>query len=226
MRSLLIPVLSLLLVSCGERAEPEPSRPAAASSRASTPSATATSAPTPGSIVVRSADGAEAVSIRENDAEVVEISFTEAGQKRELRGELRDKGKRKYSIGGGAVSYEVKPDNDSDGFKLRTADGKLRWKVKVAPEKIKISDNEQNDRPFELKVRDGDRVKVVAPVDREVGNVRFDRAASKTEVENAAGTTIYRVEGPTPSGAYGVLLLDINQTERAILLAEILSRGR
>ena len=224
MRSLLIPVLILLLVSCGERAEPEPSQPAAASSPAR--AASTASAPASGSIVVRSADGAEAVSIRENDAEVVEISFTEAGQKRELRGEPRDNGKRKYSLGGGAVSYEVKPDNDSDGFKLRTADGKLRWKVKVAPEKIKISDNEQNDRPVELKVRDGDRVKVVAPGDREVGNVRFDRAASKTEVENAAGTTIYRVEGPTPSGAYGVLLLDMNQTERAILLAEILSRGR
>jgi hypothetical protein len=223
MRSLLIPVLILLLVSCGERAEPEPSQPAAAS----TPSKVASTAPAPsGSIVVRGADGAEAISIRESDAEVVEISFTEAGQKRELRGEPRDNGKRKYSVGGGAVSYEVKPDNDSDGFKLRTADGKLRWKVKVAPEKIKISDNEQNDRPFELKVRDGDRVKVVAPVDREVGNVRFDRAASKTEVENAAGTTVFRVEGPTPSGAYGVLLLDMNQTERAILLAEILSRGR
>ncbi|MDP9194763.1 MAG: hypothetical protein M3P06_23960 [Acidobacteriota bacterium] len=224
MRSLLIPVLILLLVSCGERAEPEQAQRAAASSPASTPAAS--TAPAAGSIVVRSADGAEAVSIRENDAEVVEISFTEAGQKRALRGEPRSDGKRKYSIGGGAVTYEVKPDNDSDGFKLRTADGKLRWKVKVAPEKIKISDNEQNERPFELKVRDGDRVKVVAPVDREVGNVRFDRAASKTEVENAAGTTVYRVEGPTPSGAYGVLLLDINQTERAILLAEILSRGR
>ncbi len=162
----------------------------------------------------------------ETNDRIVEISLTEGGQKHELRGEPRDSGKRKYSIGGGAVTYEVKPDNDSDGFKLRTADGKLRWKVKVTPEKIKISDNEQNDRPFELKAREGDRVKVVAPVDREVGNVRFDRAASKTEVEDAAGKTLFRVDKTTRSGAYGVLLLDIPQTERAILLAEILSRGR
>jgi hypothetical protein len=162
----------------------------------------------------------------ETNERIIQVSFTEAGQKRELRGEPRDNGKRKYSLGGGAVTYEVKPDSDSDGFKLRTADGKLRWKVKVTPEKIKISDNEQNDRPFELKAREGDRVKVFAPVDREVGNVRFDRAASITEVEDASGKTLFRVDKTTKSGAYGVLLLDIPQMERAILLAEIMSRGR
>jgi len=226
MRSpLLIPALILLLVSCGERAEPEQAQSAATPSSAAT-SAPASPAAAPAPFIVRDADGAEVLSVFETNEQVVQISFTEAGQKRELRGEPRESGKRKYSIGGGAVTYEVKPDSDSDGFKLRTADGKLRWKVKVTPEKIKISDNEQNDRPFELKARDGDRVKVVAPVDREIGNVRFDRAASKTEVEDAAGKTLFRVDKTTRTGAYGVLLLDIPQTERAILLAEILSRGR
>ena len=219
--SFLTASLILLLVSCGERAEPEQAQSAATSPSAPTPGA-----PAPAPFIVLSADGAEVLSVFETDQQVVEISLTEAGQKRELRGEPRESGKRKYSIGGGAVTYEVKPDSDSDGFKLRTADGKLRWKVKVTPEKIKISDNEQNDRPFELKAREGDRVKVFAPVDREVGNVRFDRAASKTEVEDAAGTTLFRVDKTTKSGAYGVLLFDIPQTERAILLAEILSRGR
>jgi hypothetical protein len=174
---------------------------------------------------VRNADGSELMTIRETD-KVVVISLTEAGQKRELRGEPRDSGKRKYSIGSAAVSYEVKP-GDTGGFKLRTFDGSLRWKVKVTPEKIKVSNNEQNDNPFELKVRDGDRVKVVAPGDRELGNVRFDRAKAKTEIENAAGKTMFIVDGTTQSGAYGVLLLDtIPLNERAILAAEILSRGR
>lgn len=213
--------LILLLVSCGERAEPEQAQPAA--SAASAPTAAA-SAPAP--FIVLSADGAEVLSVFETTDRVVELSFTEAGQRRELRGEPRDNGKRKYTIGGGPVMYEVKPDSDSDGFKLRTADGKLRWKVKVTPEKIKISDNEQNDRPFELKAREGDRVKLFAPVDRAIGNVRFDRPASKTEVEDVTGKTLFRVDKTTKSGAYGVLLFDIPQTERAILLAEILSRGR
>lgn len=173
-------------------------------------------------MIVRAADGAEVMSVRIDGASIG-ISMTEGGQRRELRGDPRDSGKRKYTIDGGAVTYEIK--SSEGGFKLRTADGKLRWKVKIAPEKIKISDNEENNNPFELKVREGDRTKVVAPGDRELGNVRF--ASSKTEVENAAGITKYRVDDPKPSGAFGVLLLDaIPSTERAILLAEILSRGR
>jgi len=164
------------------------------------------------------------MTVRIEGVDVV-ISMNGAGSKHELHGEPRDSGKRKYKIDGGAVSYEVK--SGDSGFKLRTADGKLRWKVKITPEKIKISDNEENDHPFELKVRDGDRVKVVAPEDREVGNVRFDRATSKTKIEDAAGKTLFRVEDPTTSGSYGVLLLGaIPETERAILLAEILARGR
>jgi hypothetical protein len=175
-------------------------------------------------VIVRAADGAEVMTVRIDGASIG-VSLTEAGQKRELRGDPRDSGKRKYTIDGGAVTYEVK--SSEGGFKLRTADGKLRWKVKIAPEKIKISDNEENNNPFELKVREGDRTKVVAPGDRELGNVRFDRGASKTEIENAAGITQFRVDDPAPSGAFGVLLLDgIPATERAILLAEILSRGR
>jgi membrane-associated protease RseP (regulator of RpoE activity) len=221
-KAISIPVLILLLAACVGRAEEEATQQPAAPS-AVTSSTTPVAAPT--SVVVRNADGSELMTIRETD-KVVEISLTEAGQKRELRGEPRDSGKRKYSVGGGAVAYEVKP-GDTGGFKLRTFDGSLLWKVKITPEKIKISNNEQNDNPFELKVREGDRVKVVAPGDRELGNVRFDRAKGKTEIENAASKTLFTVDGATPSGAYGVLLLDtIPVTERAILVAEILSRGR
>lgn len=226
MRNLIpIAVLIPLLANCGGRSEEvelaaleaKSPRPAAAVS-STAPAAAASSAP----VIVRAADGAEVLSVSIDGASIG-ISLTEGAQKHQLRGEPRDSGKRKYTIDGGAVTYEVKPGEG--GFKLRTADGKLRWKVKIAPEKIKISDNEENNNPFELKVRDGDRTKVVAPGDRELGNVRF--AAAKTEVENAAGITQYRVDDPKPSGAFGVLLLDaIPSTERAILLAEILSRGR
>lgn len=174
-------------------------------------------------MTIRNADGSELMTVGESGGNV-DIVLTSAGKKRVLRGEPRDSGKRKYTVDGAGL-YEVKPGEG--GFKLRNADGTLRWKVKIAPEKIKISDNEENNDPFELKVRDGDRVKVVAPGDRELGNVRFDRAAARTEIENAASKTLFRVDGPKPSGAYGVLLLEaIPENERAILLAEILSRGR
>jgi hypothetical protein len=170
-----------------------------------------------------------AVTVRANGADVLTIndagkSIDIAAGSQKLRGESRDSGKRKYTVDGGAVSYEIKP-NEEGGFKLRTAGGKLLWKVKVAADKIKISNNEENQNPFELKLRDGNRVKVVGPGDKELGNVRFDGA--KIEVENAAGQTQFTVASTNPSGAYGVLLLDtIPQQERAILVAEILARGR
>jgi hypothetical protein len=222
MRKLLpIPVAILLLASCGEHTEapPPPRRPAAPSTAAAQAQTAASSAP----VTVRNADGTELMTVSESGG-AVDITFTSGGKQRVFRGEPRGSGKRKYTIDGAGL-YEVKPGDS--GFKLRNADGTLRWKVKIAPDKIKISDNEENTDAFELKVRDGDRVKVVAPGDRELGNVRFDRAAAKTKIENAAGKTLFRVDGPNPSGAYGVLLLDaIPENERAILLAEILSRGR
>jgi hypothetical protein len=218
MRAWIAMFAALSLLSCNrENADKNAGQASARSSDTAPPAGTA---PTRPPITVR-ANGADVLTITDSGST---IDIAAGGQK--LHGETRDSGKRKYSIDGGSVSYEIKP-NDEGGFKLRTADGKLRWKVKVTPEKIKISDNEENNNPFELKVRDGDRVKVVAPGEKELGNVRFDRAASKIEVENAAGQKQFEIATGTPSGAFGVLLLEaIPQQERAILVAEILSRGR
>lgn len=213
---ILIGMSILLLAACGD--EPVETVQPVATTQAPTSSPNATT--------VRGADGSELLTIHAS-GHGVEISFLENGTKRTLRGEDKDSGKRKYSVDGGPVLFEIKPDNDSEGFKLRSPDGKLLWKVKVTPEKIKISDNEENANPFELKMREGDRLKVVAPGERELGNVRFDRAATKTEIETASGATKFVVEGSRPSRAYGVLLLDsIPEVQRYILAAEILSRGR
>jgi hypothetical protein len=201
-------VLVLLLASCrgDERAE-APSTPAPA-----VPTASAAPASPPSQFSVAEQNG------------TVTITFTENGAQRRLIGETRDSGKRKYAIEGGPVVYEVKPGDD-ESFKLRTPDGKLRWKVKVTPEKIKISDNEENEHPFELKVKDANRVKVVAPEDRELGNVRYENG--QINVETAGGRSIFKLTAPKFSGAYGVLLLDtIPEQERHILVAELLSRNR
>lgn len=226
MRTLIsMAVLSLLLASCrGEHAEsdqapaPEVFRPAAPTAAA------APAAAAQGSVTVRRADGSELLTVREQTDGVVEVSFVDDGEQRILRGEPRETGKRKYSIGDSAVMFEIKPGDN--GFKLRMADGTLRWKVKIDPRKIKISDNEQNANPFELKIREGDSVKVTGPGDRELGRVRFDRAASKSDVDDASSKKVFVVVGKQ-SAAYGVLLLEaIPPPQRYILFAEILSRGR
>jgi len=215
---ILIAMLILLLAACGD----EPVETVQPQAQQTAPPAEAS----PSATTVRGADGSEVLTINAS-GRGVEVSFLENGTKRTLRGEDKESGKRKYSVDGGPVLFEIKPDDDSEGFKLRSPDGKLLWKVKVTPEKIKISDNEQNANPFELKMREGDRLKVVAPGDRELGNVRFDRAATKTEIETASGATKFVVEGSRPSRAYGVLLLDsIPDLQRYILAGEILSRGR
>jgi len=211
-------VVLILLAGCHpHEADEAPPPPRATPATATT--STTTSSSSNANVAVRGADGKELLTIAEKGGNV-EIAFVASdGAKRTLRGDMRESGKRKYSVGDGGVMFEVKPGDDQ-GFKLRLADGKLHWKVKVAAEKIKVSDNEENKNPFELKVRDGGRFKVVAPGDRELGNVR-DGA-----VEDASGKKMFTFEGKT-SAAYGVLLLDsIPEIERYILVAEILSRGR
>ncbi len=214
----LIPVaaLVLLLASCRGDESNDSSIP-------TPPPSASPSAPAAASPAAVASTSSQFLGVTEEGGTVT-IAFTENGVGRELLGEMRGSGKRKYTLADSPVLYEVKP-NDEGGFKLRMPDGKLRWKVKVTPEKIKISDNEQNDHPFELKVREGDRVKVVAPGDRELGNVRY--SSGKVEVEKAGGKTIFTANAAKPAGAYGVLLLDgIPDYERYILVAEILSRGR
>lgn len=205
-------MLVLVLVSCrGESADSEeseaPSAPPPAA--AASPGTAATAGP-------------QLTGITEKGSTVT-IAYTENGAEQELYGELRDNGKRKYTLDDGPTLYEIKPGDD--GFKVRNADGSLRWKVKFYPDKIKISNNEENKDPYELKSRGGNRMKVVAPGDRELGNVRY--AAEKIDVENASGQVIFSKRSAAPSGAYGVLLLDaIPARERYILVAELLARAK
>ncbi|MFP5247443.1 MAG: hypothetical protein ACLGH0_12180 [Thermoanaerobaculia bacterium] len=205
-----IAIFVLLLAACrGERIEefkPPAQQPQAA-------------AVVPSKVVVRDAGNAEVFTFAEDANESVMVTYVEGGQTHTLRGDTRESGKRKYTLDGGAVAFEVKPGDD-ESFKVRTPDGKLRWKVKVTAEKIKVSDNEENANPFELKRRDGGRVKVVAPGERELGNVRSGK------VENAAGQTQFTFDG-NASTAYGALLLDpVPAPERYIVAAELLSRGQ
>ena len=133
--------------------------------------------------------------------------------------------KRKYRRGaGGPTVCEVKPGDA--GFKLRTTDGKLLWKVKLADDKIKVSDNEENANPYSIKTKYPDKAKVVDAAEKELAEVRF--GPDKTKVKGADGAELWVTESPRRrSASFGVLVLErIPEEHRAILMAEILARRR
>jgi hypothetical protein len=141
-----------------------------------------------------------------------------------LRGEQKESGKRKYQDQSGALISEVK--SDADDFKVRTPDGKLLWKVKVNPDKIKISNNEEMTGAFSIESKDTDRAKVYHN-EQEIGKVRFNQSRGRVKVENASDAPIYNSNTSRLSAMYGVLLMnDIPEPQRYIIMAELLARGK
>lgn len=66
--------------------------------------------------------------------------------------------KKKYYNSSNNVVFEIK--YKPDGFKLRTAASKLLWKIKLYDTKIKISDNEENLNPYEIKILSNQEAKL------------------------------------------------------------------
>lgn len=131
--------------------------------------------------------------------------------------------KRYYHRGkGGAAVVEVK--SDGDGFKLRTPDGKLAWKIKLGADKIKVSDNEQNANAWEIKTGHADKAKVVDGAGKDVGEVRY---AGKIKVKDGAGAERFVIETGARSSAYaGLLLANVPEPDRLVIVAELLAKGR
>lgn len=176
--------LVLLIAACGQRAE-EPAAPASTASP----------------IAVTTNDGQRVLEVASSGSDVT-VTY-EGGV---LHGRRKGE-KRKYE------SVEVKY-GDEGGFKVRTLEGKLLWKVKVTPEKIKVSDNEENANPFELKIKEA-KVKVYAPGDRLLGEVRV--RGDHVEVGDKL-----RAAGTNAAAFYGVALLDaVPARERAVIFAEL-----
>ncbi|MBK6406761.1 MAG: hypothetical protein IPF66_17995 [Holophagales bacterium] len=181
---------------------------------------TPVSAPDPNTVVVRSSGGSKSITVVEK-GNALEIVLPNGDR---LVGDPKGD-KRKYRrASGGPQLLEVKAGDG--GFKLRTTDGKLLWKVKIAEDKIKVSDNEENANPWSLKTKYEDKVKVVDASDKEIAEVRF--YPDKTKVKGAAGAELWECASPRRrSAAFGVLALDrIPEEHRAILMAEILARRR
>jgi hypothetical protein len=222
---ILVSLLSLtfllsLTPGCSKQQKPDASQPqeqpASRPSPGATPSSAAPASDPSESLTVTTADNSNVVTVTLGN--VVKIA-PEGGAL--LQGELRDNGKRKYTEAGGKVVVEVK--SDADAFKVRTPDGRLLWKVKLTDDKIKVSDNEENRNPYELKMKE-DKVKVEEN-EQSLGEVKY--YADKIKVKDASDKDMFETRSTRRSAAYGVLLMSrISESERYIIMAELLSRGR
>lgn len=186
-------VLVLLIAACSRPAEtpaaPPPPKPVAQKSA-------------PAALIVLTTPGGERVIEVTPQGNDLTVTYAGGVMHGRFKGE-----KRKYE------ELEVK-FGDEGGFKVRTLGGKLLWKVKVTPEKIKVSDNEENKNPYELKIKDA-KVKVYAPGERLLGDVRV-----RGDHVDVGGK--FRAAGTSPDAFYGVELLDgIPPRERAVIFAEL-----
>jgi hypothetical protein len=217
----------LAVAGCRSRAAPPapPAPPPAAP--AATPAPAAASPAAVRSVVIE-ADGqqlyritqrGEAVTVAGKDDQPLLSATADAG------------GKRIYRRPDGAGIAEVKSkgeaaDGDGGGFKLRTLDGKLLWKVKVGAEKIKISSDDAASRPFVLSLKHAEKIKVHDGDGRELGRVTFRGPEWGVVVSNADGRAVAGTHDDLRSALFGVLLIDaIGPMEKPILMAELLARG-
>jgi hypothetical protein len=136
------------------------------------------------------------------------------------------KGEKRYyhQSAGGAPFVEVK--NGDDGFKVRTPDSQLLWKIKIGDDKIKLSDNEENKSPWLLKSKHDDKTKVLDPNEAEIGLVKHSADTGKTKIKDAQGNERFVVTSGRASGAYGVLLMSgVPEQYRGVIIAELVVRG-
>lgn len=227
MKTILRTAALLTLVACSRGEEspaPNVEFSSAPAANPAAPPATTTAATAPaasGAIALVSADGTKTVTIA-TDGSHVEVSIT--GGPRYI-GEADGEKRRYRDAATGAAFVEVK-SGDNKGFKVRTTDSKLLWKVKVDTDKIKVSDNEENKQPWVLKTKYDDKAKVLSPAEQEIGSVKYYRDTGKLKVKNEAEDDVWSSESGRMSPAFGVTLMEgVPEQYRLIVMAELIARG-
>jgi len=116
----------------------------------------------------------------------------------------------------GTMVYEVKFKESS--FKLRDKNSNLLWKVKIYPDKIKISDNEENENAYIIK-NYPEKIKIKRN-DIELTQVKLDQSTLY-----ANDKIIYKISNNPDSYAFAILAIDaIPVDQRIFILAELLKQ--
>jgi len=202
-------LVAALVLGCS-RLEPEPAtQPSRAASEPGT------------KVVIAAAGGAEALTI-----ELARDKVDVRAGTRHVVGQTKGD-KRYYHQGSVSGEAFVEVKISDTGFKVRTPDSKLLWKVKVADDKIKVSDNEENLNAWTLKTKYDDKVKVEDPSEHEIGEVRFNAESGKIKVKDASDKELFVLESGKRSAAYGVLLMSaVPEQYRDVIIAELIARGQ
>jgi len=143
------------------------------------------------------------------------------GTEMQLKAKGNAADKRIYSVYG--KEYKVK--SSTSGFKLELPDGTLLWKAKLTEEKIKVSNNEENKNPFEIKKKSNEKLSVETENDT-LGIVRWDNDTKEAVVKNQDGVEIFKGKYLRLSGLFGLLIIkDIPADQKAIMVTEFALRG-
>ncbi|NJL15310.1 MAG: hypothetical protein HC913_21445 [Microscillaceae bacterium] len=169
--------------------------------------------PKPNSVGIQSETGDELIQFDFNGGETI-IKYERL--KNALNGRKDKPDKSKYYNQKGDLVAEVKFKDD--GFKLRDSNAKLYWKVKIKDGKIKISDNEEGENPFELQENENGKFKIKLSEEQLVEGKWKD---GKITVRGKGG--VFVVPAGRNHPAYTVLALPkLSEEHRLIVVAELL----
>jgi hypothetical protein len=214
-------VLSLAASSVGCKSRPKPA--AAPVQPAATSQSTSSAAAAIATILIRAKDATAGRIERKGDTWMLSADGMES-----VTCKAHDARKSRCQAASGAAVAEIKfhaDDTPGEGsIKLLSADGALQWKLRFSPEKIKISNNEENRDAWTLSLKHEDKIKVEDPRDQEVGAYR--RSDGDGKVKNLTGDTLFTIDGAGKSAFPALLLVPVLMPrERLILAAELLAHG-
>jgi hypothetical protein len=178
-------------------------------------------------VEIKNAAGTAVATIEHTvDSGTLKIAYlAKDGSTQQLDGRAKDSDKRKWYNSGGSLEAEVKFDGRN--FKLRSVDSSLLWKVKFyAGEKIKISDNEENENPHEIRLYPGEPRLKLKHQDKEIGQLRYYADSGKMKFKNPAGDELHARDAKALSPEIAALHIDAaTLRDRVILAAELWLAG-
>jgi hypothetical protein len=176
-------------------------------------------------VAFKAADGKTVLTFKQY-ADHDKIELTDAGKERVIKGRSNKSGSYKYkeaAADGSEKTLIAEVKRKSDSFKLFDESDNLLWKVKIKEDKIKISDNEENQNAFEIVKSSADRCKVRNRSAIELGDVKYYPDNGKLKVKTAENEEVIITKDSKNAAAPGVVLFSEIPIElRAIIINELL----